>query len=207
MDLTHGGLLGELEVRNEGKSARKIAMRFPYGRNAVLSDGGRRGRPRKEQFAPRAFSYRVNDPTAEIHLLVGHSFDKPLASKLNKTLILRDTDEALLGEAIIGPDLLEVSHVRDVLALLGSGLAVGISPGFRLPPERAVPREEAEAIHDEGMNPAAGEFNAEIREIKQALLFELSIVTRPAYKEAVAEARSEPIQLGQFSRHASWRWR
>jgi len=69
-----------LELRREGGETR-LRGSFPYGSLAVLSDGGRRGRPRKERFAPRAFGFRVEDPEAEIHLLAGHSFDRPLASK------------------------------------------------------------------------------------------------------------------------------
>lgn len=201
------GILGTLEVRAEGKSARKIAMRFPYGKTAILSDGGRRGRPRKERFAPRAFAHRVNDPQAEIHLLVGHDYNKPLASKLNGTLRLRDADDALTAEAVISEELFDVSFVRDAFALLRSGLAVGISPGFRLPPERAVPRAEAERIIDEGQEPENGEHNAEIREILQALLFELSIVTRPAYSEATAEERAALPYRPAPVRPAAWRWR
>ena len=85
---------GELELRADGDGSTRLSGRFPYDRLAVLSDGARRGRPQKERFAPGAFSYSVAEPTAEIHLLVGHSFDRPLASKLRGTLRLRDSAEA-----------------------------------------------------------------------------------------------------------------
>ncbi len=178
-----------LEIRNEGDGVR-LAGRFPYGSTAVLSDGGRTGRPRKESFVSRAFSFRVEDPNAEIHLLSGHRYDKPLASKLNGSLRLEDSDEALSFEARIDPEVAETTHGRDVLALLRAGLAIGISPGFRLPPERAVPREQAEEILEEPNDPERGMHRALIRLIKQALLFELSIVTQPAYPEAQVEARN-----------------
>ena len=38
-----------------------------------------RGRQRKEKFAPHALDFAVKDETRPIHLLVGHSYDRPLA--------------------------------------------------------------------------------------------------------------------------------
>ena len=78
----------------------------------------------------------------------------------------------------------ETSHARDALALIGAGLSVGLSPGFRIPPQRTVP--DAEESEDE--DPAEGD--AIIRTVNAALLYELSVVTRPAYKESQVEARS-----------------
>mgnify|MGYP001793328926 FL=1 len=71
---------------------------------------------------------------------------------------------------------------------MAAGLIVGISPGFRLPPKRAV--AQPEKVEDEGFDPENGAHNAIIRTVMQALLYELSIVTRPAYPEAQVEARS-----------------
>jgi HK97 family phage prohead protease len=178
-----------LELRRQADGSTRLAGRFPYNRLAVLSDGGRNGRPRKEQFAPRAFGFRVDQPSEEIHLLVGHDFAKPLASRGAGTLRLTDSDEALTFEATISQAIAETSFGRDALALIAAGLAVGLSPGFRLPPERAVPRDQAERIEEEPMRPEAGMHGALIRTILQALLFELSIVTRPAYDAAQVEAR------------------
>ena len=176
---------GGLSVRAEGDGSRVITGTFPYGVTATLSDGGRNGgRPRKERFKARAFSFRVDDPEADINLLVGHDFAKPLASKLTGSLSLTDADDALTFEARVAADVADTSHGRDALALINAGLAVGLSPGFRIPPQRAV--EEAETVEDE--DPAEGD--AIIRTVNQALLYELSIVTRPAYKESQVEARS-----------------
>ncbi|WP_299953553.1 HK97 family phage prohead protease [uncultured Roseobacter sp.] len=82
----------------------------------------------------------------------------------------------------------EVSYVRDFLATLAAGLIMGLSPGFRIPPKRAV--EEAETIEDEGHDPENGAHNAIIRTVHHALLYEISAVTRPAYDEAQIEARN-----------------
>lgn len=193
---------GGLELRREGGETR-LRGRFPYATLATLDAGGNGRRPRKEQFAPRAFRFAVEDDAREIHLLFGHDFSKPLASKLRGTLALRDTDEALSFEARIAPEVAETSHARDVLALIASGLAVGLSPGFRIPPPEAV--ENAETVEEE--DPSQG--NALIRTIRAAVLFELSIVTRPAYSEAQVEARNwrlaDPPPRAALP--ASWRWR
>ncbi|MFG6508283.1 HK97 family phage prohead protease [Sulfitobacter sp. M23905] len=166
-----------------------LAGRFPYaGKPAVLSDGGRTGRPRKEIIAPNAFAYRVDKPDEDIHLLVGHSYDRPLASRGAGTLDIKDSADALTFEATITEEMQKVSYVRDILASIGAGLTLGISPGFRLPPKRAVP--EPEKIEDEGHDPENGAHNAIIRTVLAALLYEVSIVTRPAYPEAQVEARS-----------------
>ena len=146
-----GGHSGGLELRKRASGALALQGRFPYNKRAVLSDGGRSGRPRKEAIASRAFAYRVDDPKEDIHFLVGHSFDKPLASRGAGTLDLADSDDALSFTATITPEMQEVSYVRDILAGIAAGLTVGISPGFRLPPKRAVP--EPERIEDEGSDP------------------------------------------------------
>jgi phage head maturation protease len=106
----------------------------------------------------------------------------PIANILR---LLQDSDEALTFEATITPQIADMSYGADVLALLSSGMAVGLSPGFRIPQKRAVP--EAEKVEDEGMDPARGMHNAIISTILQALLYELSIVTRPAYQDATVE--------------------
>ena len=174
---------GSLELRNQSDGSARLRGRFPYNSLAVLSDGGRTGRPRKEQFAPGAFKYSVEN-NQEVHFLVGHSFDKPLASRGAGSLMLEDTPEALVFEAIIASSMMDVSHVRDALAALGAGLIAGISPGFRMPPQQTVPNAESIAEED----PAEG--RALIRTINEAILFELSLVTRPAYPQTQVEQRN-----------------
>lgn len=198
--MQHGQAEGGLTVRQEADGSHILAGRFPYNATATLSDGGRRGRPRKERFAPRAFNFRVQDQEAEIHLLVGHDFGKPLASKLGGSLKLTDTDEALSFEARVSPEIADTSYGRDTLATIAAGLTVGLSPGFRIPPERTVPN--AETVEEE--DPAEG--RALIRTVNEALLFELSIVTRPAYKESEVEARNWNVTT-KPSKPAAWVWR
>ncbi|MEY8838322.1 HK97 family phage prohead protease, partial [Cribrihabitans sp. XS_ASV171] len=76
------------------------------------------------------------------------------------------------------------SYVADFLAGFYAGLIIGLSPGFRIPPERTV--EDAETVEEE--DPEEG--TALIRTVHHALLYEVSAVTRPAYDETQLEARN-----------------
>ncbi len=107
-----------------------------------------------------------------------------MASRAAGTLTLQDADDALTFVATITPEMQEVSYVRDFLGGFSAGLILGISPGFRIPPERAV--KDAEKVEEE--DPSLG--MALIRTVLAALLYELSVVTRPAYPEAQIEARN-----------------
>jgi HK97 family phage prohead protease len=194
-----------LEERAAKSRSRRLRGRFPYNKKAVLSDGGRTGRPRKEQFASRAFAYNVEHKEVDIRLLVGHEFSKPLASRGAGTLDLQDGEDALTFQAIITEELQEASWVRDFFAGYAAGLILGLSPGFRIPPERVAP--DAEKVEEE--DPSEG--MALIRTIFQALLFELSVVTAAAYPEAEVEARNwQPSAGGVLMPnrpHALNRWR
>lgn len=181
--MLYGAPDGEVEIRGASDRALKLRGRFPYNSTATLSDGGRRGRPRKERFAPRAFKYSV-DAEVDIRLLIGHDWAKPIASRATGTLELADSAEALTFEASIAPEVADTSHFKDAMALLSAGLAVGISPGFRIPPERTV--KDAETVEEE--DPSEG--TALIRTVHEAILSELSLVTNPAYNESSIEARS-----------------
>jgi hypothetical protein len=178
-----GAFGGDLELRAGRGKARRLKGRFPYGKRAVLSDGGKRGRPKKEVIAPRAFAYRVEKPEEDIHLLVGHDYDRPLASRVSGTMDVRDSDEALTFDAELTPEIMEAPYAQDFLAAFTAGLIRGLSPGFRIPPPRTVPNAEDVAEED----PAEGD--ALIRTIFAALLYELSLVTVAAYKETEVEER------------------
>jgi HK97 family phage prohead protease len=128
---------------------------------------------------PRAFSFALDkEDDREINLLFGHDFDKPLASRNNGSLVLTDGDDALSFTATIAEELLDVTHIRDALALLASGLVTGISPGFRVPPKDVV------------KDPEPGNPGVFIRTLLALVLYELSLVTRPAYSASQAELRA-----------------
>ena len=194
MDLRHGIIAGDLEEVRARGGKRRLRGRFPYGKKATLSAGGRGRRPRKEIIAPRAFEFAVTDPEREIHLLVGHSFDQPLARKGNGSLVLQDSDEALIFEAEITEEIQQSTFWTNFWAAFQSGLMVGLSPGFRIPPPEAVPDADEEVEED----PAEGE--AIIQIVRHAVLFELSMVTRPAYDETEVEARSKCLRAETLHR-------
>ena len=73
------------------------------------------------------------------------------------------------------PDVADMpGYMKDTIAMIRSGLIGGISPGFRVPPKGVVPN--GERLEPEPGNPAV-----QVRVIENAVLSELSIVTRPAY--------------------------
>jgi phage head maturation protease len=191
--MLYGFHAGELELRKAGGRTR-LRGRFPYNRTAVLSDGGRDGgRPRKERIASAAFAYRIERPEERIDLLLGHDYGTPLASRVNGTLDIRDTAEAVEFTATIAPELERVSYVEAALAGIAAGLVTGLSPGFRLPPPRTgVKAETIEHEPDDGNIDSSGQprRGAIIRTVLAALLYELSVVTIAAYDEAQVELRT-----------------
>lgn len=178
-----GAMNGSLELRAEGGITRLRAT-FPYGRETELAPG------RFESIAPRAFAARIASGE-EIHLLAGHSYDRPLASRSAGTLTLTDTDDALTVDAMLTD---ATSWARDFLAAYGAGLVKGLSPGFRVPRGGERIEQRAGGLH---------------RTITEADLFEVSTVTRPAYPEAQIEARSWHTVCEHTARavHALNRWR
>lgn len=179
-----GGHNGSLELRSEG-GATRLTARFPYGRETEIAAG------RLEVIAPRAFRDRI-ERGGEIHLLAGHDFNRPLASRSAGNLTVTDSDDALVIDAEIDGG---TSWARDFLAAHGSGLIRGLSPGFRV-------STGGERIERRG----AGI----LRTISAAELFEISAVTRPAYPEAQIEARSwQPAGdvTGRPALHHLNRWR
>ena len=118
-----GASLGGLELRSEG-GATRLSATFPYGAETELAPG------RHELIAPRAFADRIAAGD-DIHLLAGHDYNRPLASRSAGNLTLTDGDDALLIEARIDGG---TSWARDFLAAHGAGLIRGLSPGFRVGP-------------------------------------------------------------------------
>ena len=178
-----------LEVRQKDRRP-IIAGRFKYNALAVLSD---RGTVRKETIKPGAFSYALDDPKREINLLFGHSFDKPLASKQAGTLTFNDAENWLEFIATIPEGAERATHITDVLYMIGAGLVRGVSPGFKVPPKDVVPGAET-------LVPEPGNPSVMIRTLSQLILYELSLVTRPAYPDTDAELRTMQFQQAKPQR-------
>ena len=167
-----GGHNGGLEIRSEADGETRLSGRFPYGAETEITRG------KREVFQAGAFGQRVAH--GELHFLLHHDFDRPLASRSAGTLSVEDTAEALTFEARISAELSEVSYVRDFLGALRAGLVGGISPGFAVPDGGAEVRRSGDGI---------------LREIRDAHLVEISAVTRPAYPQAQIEARNWTPEL------------
>lgn len=167
-----------LEYRQRG---RHLVGAFRYNTFATLRD---RGRTRKETIRPRAFSFAVKSDEHDIDLLRGHSFDAPLGNKLSGTLTLRETDEALEFDAILPTAREQPSWMVDTVLAVRSGLVRGISPGFRIPPRAVVPRAEE-------LIPEVGNTGVLVRTINEAVLYELSLVTRPSYSGTEIDIRQD----------------
>lgn len=176
-----GAMSGALELRAEDDGGARLAGRFPYGAEAELAPG------RREVFAACSL-----EPRADAVLLMHHDFARPLASVRAGTLTLRSEAEALILEARIAPEVARTSHGADALALIRAGLAVGLSPGFRVP-------RGGETVERRG--------DALLRTVRRAEMAEISIVTRPAFAEAGVEARCWQPQPQSRRGHASMRWR
>ena len=200
-----GGDIGSLQLRRQGDGSVKFHGTFPYNRPAVLSDGGRNGgRPLKEVIRPRAFAYTIEDPDRDVLFLYGHDIGMPMASQSAGTLVFRDSEGALTFDAILTPEVQQTSWVRDFLASYAAGLVYGLSPGFRIPPQQTVP----DAVEQEEEDPSEG--RAVIRYINEAILLEMSVVTKGAYPDAQVEARNwtpEPEWVPRKTIQPLNRWR
>jgi HK97 family phage prohead protease len=166
--LLWGGAGGGLELRAADDGGARLSGRFPYNSATEL------GPKRRESIAGRAFRSRI-EAGEEIHLLLGHDFNRPLASTRAGSLRIEDRDDALVFEATLGPEMAASTTGRDALAMIRGKLATGVSHGFIVPSGGDEVREERGGL---------------LRVVRAAELHELSVVTRPAYQHAQVEARN-----------------
>lgn len=173
----------DLELRTQDDGGFRLSGAFPYTLESELQPG------RFETFEAKAFAGRI-EAGADVHLLSSHAYDRPLASRASGSLDLRDTPEALIIDARIEGG---TSWAADFLAAHKAGLIRGLSPGFRVP-------SGGERIERRG--------NGLLRRVIRAELFELSVVTRPAFEAAQVEARAwQPEAVDQPQSHPLRRWR
>lgn len=204
---------GELELRASG---RRLAGRFPYSqksgdRQATVMN---KGRIRKERIGPDAFGWQIREfsklqdelattisnavdearvqiirqelERRNIHVLAGHSYDRPMGDMLRSGARVTSTREAVDFEIDLPDEADQPGYMKDAIAMIRAGLIGGISPGFRVPPRAVVP--DGERLEPEPGNPAV-----QVRVIENAVLSELSIVTRPAYSDTDVDVRALEI--------------
>ncbi|NJO37685.1 MAG: hypothetical protein HC871_08760 [Rhizobiales bacterium] len=208
-----------LEVRAGGRS---IGGRIGYREKGMLSTGSGRGtndRPLGEVFEPGAFDFSIRQAvdmstSHDIHLLAAHDTRAPLASVKAGSLKFKDGKRQMDFEA----DLVNTRAADDVLELIAKRVAVGVSFGFMLPPERRSPnaiemkREPFELGEGEDavrFDPEPDVPGADVRVIRDVLLFEVSVgVTRPVYKANTARLRAEgylwDVPAPKKSRRSIW---
>ena len=213
----------ELEIRARGGGPGSLFGRFQYsqapGRGmATISD---RGKVRKERIAGDAFGWQMREfkrlqaemaqviegaadearlevlrqelERRNVHILAGHSYDRPLGS-LSAGAKISSTKEAIEFEVDLPPEADRPSYMQDSIRMIRAGLVGGISPGFRVPPASAV--RNAETFEPEPNNPSV-----QVRVIRQAVLYELSLVSRPAYSETEVDIRAfETVPAGRRRR-------
>ena len=199
---------GSLEIRARGGS-RILRGVFPYEKTATLKSAGR---TRKERFKSGSMSWQVREfeklqaemaetissavdeaikakriealedalERRNTHLLVGHDYNRAIADMRTGNLAVKHTRAAVELEAELPPDADMPSWVRDAVLAVRGGQLRGISPGFQVPAKGA-----------ERLIPEAGNPGVMIREIQDAVVFEYSIVARPAYASTSVDARAD----------------
>ena len=198
---------GGLEIRRVG-SSRFLSGSFPLGRTATIRSSGKvrkekfaRGRGgRSMSWQVREFeklqaklaediSQIADDVLAELedqlekrntHLLIGHSYDRPVADMITGNLAINFTDDAVNFSATLPAEAAMPSWISDAVKAVEGGQLRGVSPGFQ------VTEKGAERLIPEPGNPSVM-----IREIQDATVFEYSLVARPAYSGTDVNARHD----------------
>ena len=135
----------------------------------------------------RAQVLRQEIERRNVHVLSGHSFEKPLGDMARGTARVTSDAKAVRFEVDLPADVDQPTYMRDAVKQINANLAGGISPGFRVPPRTTV--AQAERLEPEPGNP-----NVQVRVVEKAVLYELSIVTRPAYSDTALDVRAEDLQ-------------
>ncbi len=205
---------GSLEIRARGDGKRVLSGSFPLGRTATVRSSGR---VRKERFArgrggasvswqvrkfqelqeelSRTISATIDQTRKEMlieqledalekrntHLLVGHSYDKAIADMRAGNLTLTFSDDAVAFAADLPDEEAMPSWIRDAVLAVEGGQLRGVSPGFQ------VPSKGAEKLIPEPGNTEG----VMIREILDSVVYEYSLVSRPAYSGTSVSARED----------------
>lgn len=130
----------------------------------------------KERIDPGAFAKTIKE--ANVRLLINHNPDKLLASSRGKSLRLQESDRALKVEADMAP----VSYARDASILMERGDMQDMSFQFSV--------IKADWATEEGWD---------VRVLKEVRLFDVSVVTFPAYQATSAGVRSLVPQLANLT--------
>lgn len=134
----------------------------------------------KERILPGAFT-RALAENDDIHFLAEHDANKILASTRNDSLKLVEDEKGLFMEATISP----TSYGKDYHTLIKDGILRNMSFGFNV-------------IKDSWKKMNDGTYTRDISDLR---LFEVSVVTNPAYPQSTISARGlhlvEDVEIPQ----------
>ena len=214
-----GYFTGELEIRQGGGHG-VLSGRMAYNQTATVAS---RGRVRKERLGPDAMGWQIKEfaklhtemqtmlsstvdkarrlileqemERRNVHVLAGHSFDRPMGDLKHGTARITSDADSLAFEVDL-PDPEDMpTYMADVVKEVRTQRAGGISPGFFMPPKDVV--AGAEELLPEPGNPGVM-----IRLVRTAVMPELSIVTRPVYPSTV-DMRADAMGIME-RRAAEW---
>ena len=163
------GTVTDVEVRE----AEGGGLRFT-GHAAVFNSPTDIG-PFREQVAPGAFRRSIRTEGSDVRFLFNHEPDSVMARTLNGTLTLREDEVGLLAEADLDPSDFDVQRL---LPKLRSGNVSQMSFGFRV----------VGPDGDEWSEP--DEDGKQLRTLREVQLFDVSVVTYPAYDDTDAALNS-----------------
>lgn len=164
-----------LEVRRSAGAPSTLGgIAVPYGRPSADLGGFR------EVVVPGAF-HRALGADADVLALFNHDRGKVLGRTRSGTLRLDDTVDGL----VFAVDVPDTSDGRDVMELVGRGDIAGASVGFRMIGERW--RTDTDG--------------GPLRELIEAELIEISIVSTPAYPDTTVARRSLALSTPAALRH------
>ena len=202
---------GTLEIRQEN-GASVLSGKFRYGTLATVRN---QGRERKERIGPDAFGWQIREfaklqtemssviqgtisqarreileeqlERRNVHILSGHDYSKPLGDMKRGTARVTSNAESLDFEVDLPDEADMPTYMLDAVKQVRTGRAGGLSPGFFVPPRDVV--GQAERLTPEPGNPGVS-----IREVLQAVMPEMSIVSRPAYGSTTVDLRAEDME-------------
>ena len=201
-------LLGEIEVRARG-GGRTISASFPYNRTATVASGGR---TRKERFNSYSLSWQVKEfqklqeqmakvvqstiddamkakrvealddalEKRNTFMLAGHDYNRAIGDMRSGSLTVEHKADAVNLRANIPAEGQAPSWVEDTVRGIQGGQVRGVSPGFQVPAGKGAER----------LIPEPGNPGVLIREIDDAVAFEYSLVSRPAYGGTSVDSRA-----------------
>jgi uncharacterized protein len=137
-----------------------------------------------EKIAPRAFTRSLSTDPIRRHAFWNHDTRLVLGSQANGSLTLREDDTGLWFEAKPQP----TSYANDLALLMKSGDVSKCSFGF--------------CCYAGGADWSEDDQGNCIRTVTEAKLYEVSIVTEPAYLATEANARSAIREFNDYRRGA-----